>query len=103
MFGTPPLNAAQQQALQSVEAWVRERFRLADAAVVMVAELACQIPGCPPVETVIAFWADPGAAQAVRSHLKVFKPVQQVRPEDLPPWWMKDALAATPDWICACC
>jgi nitrate reductase delta subunit len=103
MFGTPPLDAARQAALQRVEAWVRERFRLSNAAVVMVTELACQVPGCPPLETVIAFWAEPDAAQPVRSHLKIFKPVLQVLAEDLPPWWMKDALAATPDWVCACC
>jgi nitrate reductase delta subunit len=103
MFGTAAPDAARQQALQQVEVWVRERFRLPPAAVVMVTELACQLPGCPPLETAIVFWTDPDAAPPVRSHLKVFKPVQQVVQEDLPPWWMKDALAALPDWICACC
>ena len=103
MFGTLPSDTTQLQATQRVSAWVREHFRLPEAAVVLVTELACQLPGCPPLETVIAYWMDPAAAQPQRYHLKVFKPVQQVQLEDLPPWWMREALAAPPDWDCTCC
>lgn len=102
MFGSLPQGALHTQAVAQVEVWVRERFRLAPEAVVMVSEVACQLPGCPPLETVIAFWID-STDSAVRHHHKVFKPVQQVGPDDLPPWWMRDALAAPPDWVCDCC
>ena len=27
----------------------------------MVAEVACAVPGCPPLETVVAFWTDTSA------------------------------------------
>lgn len=78
---------------------MRERFRLQPADTVLVTELACALPGCPPLETVVAFWT----ADAVRHHYKVFKQVQQVLPDDLPPWWMKTALAAPLEGGCDCC
>jgi hypothetical protein len=40
--------------LQEVKAWVREAWGLPEDAPLMVSELACSEPGCPPVETVIA-------------------------------------------------
>ena len=100
MFGTflPP-STLQAAAFDRVQAWVRERFSLAPDNAVLVSEVVCALPGCPPLETVIAFWT----GNAVRHHHKVFKPVQQVVAEDLPPYWMKDALAVPPDWACDCC
>jgi nitrate reductase delta subunit len=64
----------------------------------MVAQLACTVPGCPPVETVIAFWSEER-----RHHFKVFKPVADIAPGDLPPSWMKAALAVPDDFECECC
>lgn len=101
MFGNFVSNAQQDAALARVEVEVRQRFRLPIATSVLVTELACELPGCPPLETVIAFWL--GDGEPLRHHYKVFKPVQQVTDADLPPWWMKDALAVPPDWACACC
>ena len=49
-------NPARAQTVARVEAWTRARFTLAPEVVVSVAELACQVPGCPPIEVVIAFW-----------------------------------------------
>jgi nitrate reductase delta subunit len=85
------------QAIDRVRAWVRERFALGEAAIV-VAEMACGLPGCPPVETVIAFWFDKR-----RHHFKVFKPVAAVVADDLPPRWMRPALAVSDDFECDCC
>jgi hypothetical protein len=84
-------------ALDRVREWVRGRFRLGDAAI-LVAEVACAVPGCPPIETVIAFW-DGGR----RHHFKVFKPVADVTDNDLPPAWFKAALAVPDDFQCDCC
>lgn len=67
---------------------VRGHFRLSEDDAIMVSELSCQVPGCPPVETLIAFWC----ADGQRRHLKIFKPLVDVTPADLPPWWMKNAL-----------
>ena len=85
-------------ALDRIRDWVRGRFRLADDAAVLVAEVACAVPGCPPLETVIAFWSDER-----RHHFKVFKPVAEVTEHDLPPYWMKRALAVSDDFECECC
>ena len=65
---------------------------------ILVAEVACAVPGCPPVETVIAFWMG-----GLRRHFKIFKPVAQIENDDLPPVWMRRALAVSDDFQCDCC
>jgi hypothetical protein len=85
-------------AIDRVRQWARERFDLPPDAAIMVAQLACTLPGCPPVETVIAFWSEER-----RYHFKVFKPVADIAPDDLPPSWMKRALAVPDDFECECC
>jgi nitrate reductase delta subunit len=90
-------NPGHTAALDRVREWVRARFALGDAAI-LVAEVACAVPGCPPIETVIAFWSD-----ELRHHFKVFKPVADVTDDDLPPRWLKPALAVPEDFICDCC
>lgn len=91
-------DAAQQASLARVRGWVRRRFGLAEDSTILVAEIACTVPGCPPLETVIAFWSDER-----RYHLKVFKPVSQVTEDDLPPGWLKPAFAVPDDFECGCC
>lgn len=90
-------------ASAQLQAWVRERFRLGGDATVLVTEHPGELPGSPAPETLIAFWTDGADGQAQRHHVKVFKPLAEVSPDDLPPWWMKDALAAPPAWACDCC
>ena len=87
------------EALARVGAWTRERFRLAEAATVLVAELACGLPGCPPLETVVAFWTE----GAKRHHFKIFKPVREVVCDDLPFAWLMDSLAVPDGFDCDCC
>jgi hypothetical protein len=48
------------QAVDRVKAWTRARFKLANGATILVAELACALPGCPPLETVVVFWMADG-------------------------------------------
>jgi hypothetical protein len=91
----PPGHAA---AAEQVRAWTRARFALPEDAVIMVAEVICALPGCPPLETVIAFWID-----GTRHHFKVFKPVAEVAADDLPPGWLKNALADQEGFGCECC
>ena len=92
----PPDHAA---AAEQVRAWTRARFALPEDAAVMVAEVTCAVPGCPPLETVVAFWT----AEDRRHHFKVFKPAAEVAPDDLPPAWLKDALVIPPGGDCDCC
>ena len=82
-----------------VRGWVRARFSLADEAVVLVTELTCTVPGCPPVETVIAFWEDGER----RYRIKIFKPLAAVSRDDLPPGWLKSGLIDDGDDVCGCC
>jgi nitrate reductase delta subunit len=102
--GPPRLGAfnrspERRDTVERLQTWTRERFGLAEGTTVFVTELACTIPGCPPLETVIAFWLDDGQ----RRHFKIFKPIDRVVPEDLPPAWLRDALCAEPDDGLACC
>jgi nitrate reductase delta subunit len=92
----PPEHVA---ALDRVREWTRERFGLGENASIMVAELACTVPGCPPIETAIAFWTEGDR----RHHFKVFKPVVEVVEDDLPPSWMREALVALEGEDCDCC
>ena len=86
-------------AIDRVRDWTRERFKLSDDAAILVTEVTCALPGCPPLETVVAFWT----AADTRHHFKVFKPVAEVVEDDLPPSWMKNALIVVEGFGCECC
>jgi hypothetical protein len=89
----------QLAALDRVREWTRARFALSEEAAIIVAEVACGLPGCPPVETVVAFWS----SGDTRHQFKVFKPVRDVVEDDLPFAWLKEALAAFDGIGCDCC
>ncbi len=84
---------------ERVRQWTREQFALGADDTVFVSEVACGLPGCPPLETVVAFWT----ADGTRHHFKIFKPAADVAENDLPFAWMKDALAVPAGWECDCC
>jgi hypothetical protein len=87
------------QALERVREWTRERFALPEDAAILVTELACGQPGCPPIETVVAFWTDADT----RHQFKIFKRVEEVLDDDLPPRWMKNALIVDEEtFSCGC-
>src|SRR5262249_32668357 len=91
-----PAHAA---AVERVRAWTRARFALPEEAAIMVAQVACSMPGCPPLETVVAFWT----VDATRHQFKLFKPVADVLNDDLPPSWMKSALVVDEESGFECC
>jgi hypothetical protein len=82
-----------------VKAWTRERFKLSDDVPIMAAEVACGLPGCPPIETVVVFWT----AGDRRHQFKLFKPAAAVVPGDFPPSWMKNALIVSDEMGLECC
>jgi hypothetical protein len=87
-----PSDPRLQLALRMIKAWVRERFALAGDATVMTTQLNCTEPGCPPHETVIAFWDDTNA----RHQFKIVKAARDVSREDV--WRLGDpALHPDPD------
>jgi nitrate reductase molybdenum cofactor assembly chaperone NarJ/NarW len=63
---------------ERVRTWAREHFNLPEDETIMVSELPCSDPGCPPVETHLVFWKQGG-----RHQFKVFKPLAEVVPDDL--------------------
>jgi nitrate reductase delta subunit len=90
---------AHVQSLERVKAWTRECLELSMDDTIVVSEVACGLPGCPPLETIVAFWTDTD-----KRHLfKIFKPVAEVLLDDLPPAWLRDSLYATDGTDFACC
>ena len=98
MFAHVRKDPERLQAVDRVEQWTRERFGLPKEAAVSVAEVACTLPGCAPLETVVMFWI---AEQ--RYQFKLFRPVADVVPGDLPYAWLKDALAVQEGAGWECC
>jgi hypothetical protein len=86
-------------AADRVREWTRQRFALSRDAAIMVAEVSCVVPGCAPLETVVAFWT----GTDTRHHFKVFKPLAEVVADDLPPAFLKNALADIEGFGCECC
>ena len=92
-------NGAEQLAdIERIRECVRKRFSLAPEVAVMVSEVACNLPGCPPLETVVAFWENDQ-----RHHFKLFKQVKEVGFDDLPYAWMKESLIVPEGFGCECC
>jgi nitrate reductase delta subunit len=90
------------EAVERVREFVRRRFDLSAEAPIMVSEVECSLPGCPPLETVVAFWtkADQGEK---RHHFKLFKRLAEVGYDDLPFAWLKDTLVVPEGFGCECC
>ena len=53
---------------RQIKTWAREAFDMSEDATIMVSELRCSEPGCPPVETVIAIMDGPGEARRFKIH-----------------------------------
>ncbi len=97
MFGVKkgPEHAA---SLERVREWTRERFKLPADAAILVSEIVCKLPGCPPLETAVVFWEG-----ETRHHFKLFKPVEEVAYDNLPFTWMKESLIFPDGFGCECC
>jgi nitrate reductase delta subunit len=94
----PRKGPEQLEAVERVREWVRERFKLAPEAAILVSEVTCNLPGCPPLETAVAFWEG-----ETRHHFKLFKPVTEVTADNLPFAWMKETLVVPEGFGCDCC
>jgi hypothetical protein len=69
---------APEQA-ERVKEWARACWHLPADTTVMVTELECREPGCPPIETVIALLEGPGR----RRQYKIHKPAAEVSRSDV--------------------
>lgn len=61
-----------------IKAWTTEILALDEETTVMVTELACSEPGCPPLETIVAVLR-PGEQRQVKFH----KPMAELTREEL--------------------
>jgi hypothetical protein len=86
-------------AAHRVKQWTRERFKLGEEVTLLVSEIESAVPGFPPLHTVVAFWT----AERKHYHFRIFKPLQQVVEDDLPPAWYREALVVTAGGQCECC
>jgi nitrate reductase delta subunit len=98
-FLMPASATNRSEAASRVKRWTRERFGLGADTTILVTELESGTPGFPPLHTVIAFWT----AERKHYHFRVFRPLEQVGEEDIPPTWYREALAVTPGVECTCC
>jgi hypothetical protein len=98
MLGFSKKSPGNSVALDRVRDWTRTRFALTEDDTVMVSEIACSVPGCPPIETHLVFWTTAG-----RHHFKIFKPLADVVEDDLPPAFLKNALVWAEGLECSCC
>jgi hypothetical protein len=62
-----------------IKEWVRELLAPGDDVTVLVSELTCSEPGCPPVETVIALFR--GKEEPVKHH--IHRPSAEVTRDDI--------------------
>jgi hypothetical protein len=72
--------------IETVKGWTRVAMGLDAADAVAVSEITCQIPGCPPRETVIV-------AMPVKGHwlkTSVHKPMPEVTEDDVV-WSLREA------------
>jgi nitrate reductase delta subunit len=79
MLGQRNPNAPRLPAVENIQAWTRRRFELAPDAPVLVAEVRCAVPLCPPLETAVAFWTP----NERRHQFRLFKPVCEVVYDDI--------------------
>ena len=98
-FGALRKGAGHLDAVERLKDWTRARFALSDEDTVMVTEEKPSYPGCPAMETVVAFWI----AGRTPHHFRVFKAARDVVEADIPPAWMRDAMVGVPGLTCSCC
>lgn len=87
------------EAATRVKRWTRARFALGSHSTILVSELESAQPGFPPLTTVVSFWD----AEQKHYHWRIFKPLQAVVEDDLPPAWYREALEVSGGLQCGCC
>ena len=97
LLGQPQPDPAFLLCLEAIQGWTRRRFKLPVEAPVLVSEVACTVPGCPPLETVVAFWT----ADDRRHQFKLYKPLREVLYDDVA--WLMGSPAAHEGSSWDCC
>jgi hypothetical protein len=98
-FGGLRKGVGHLEAVERIKDATRIRFGLGQDDTILVAEHGPALPGFPPHETKVVFWT----ADGTRHHYKVFKAVEEVAEDDVPPAWMRQSLSAAEGVECPCC
>jgi hypothetical protein len=78
-LGSRPGPAQPSPQLRELKETVRTLLGLDDDTAVMIRQLTCTEPGCPPVETVVVVLPMDGEARRWTLH----QPAEQITPDDL--------------------
>lgn len=65
-----------QAQADRIKSWACATWALPDEATVMVTELECREPGCPPIETVIVLLEGPGKTRQYKIHKSAGEVIQ---------------------------
>jgi hypothetical protein len=79
MFGKKNDGGAQAAAVRQIKAWARELLDPGESATILVSELRCSEPGCPPVETVIALLREGKGGE----NYKIHRPALEIQRDDV--------------------
>lgn len=79
MFGQERSSPERAARVRTLKEWTREALNLPEDAVILVTELRCTEPGCPPLETVVAVMR----VGDDRQQFKIHKPIADVVYEDI--------------------
>jgi hypothetical protein len=71
-------NTPNGDQIRQIKHWVSECFEVQAEETVMVSELRCTEPGCPPLETIIAI-----LSSAERRQFQLHKPVAEIQRSDI--------------------
>jgi hypothetical protein len=97
MFDSARPDAMALAVLEQIQDWTRRRFCLGATAAVLVAEVRCRMPFCPPLETAVAFWTEDGS----RHQFRLYKPMPEVVYDDI--GWLMVSPAAHDGTVWDCC
>ena len=62
-----------------IKSWARVAWSTTEETTIMITELECREPGCPPIETVIALLEGPGKT----TQYKIHKTAHEVTKQDV--------------------
>lgn len=79
MLGMTKSSPERTAKVRAIKDWARESLQLSEEVTVMVTELRCTEPGCPPLETIVAVLPPTGE----RTHFKMHKCIDEVSYEDV--------------------
>lgn len=82
---------SQARLVGTVKRWVVEALNLSEDAPILVSELRCSEPGCPPVETIIALLQ--GGPTSDTLTFKLPKPLAEVTSADVAALRSRDSAA----------